>query len=201
MSEDKVEHKNVLLDNTEYTEEEFSNLLNDFEFKQKGKEADIETINKFGDTLSLDPVTKKAAWESSAEDESQETNNETTEITSHTDLTKIREENDAELKRRNVNTPQFLESINGKVYFDSPFIANQFKKLPQTTKIRQKVVKVFDLSINTQLEEFNTLLNTYIYDFSNIGNFNYQLQTFESANTWKALVMYDLLEFQNPFNK
>ena len=198
MSEKAIQE--ILNNQNEFTEEEFAKLLKDHELENKGSEADTKTVSTYGDTLSLDPVEKKNAWDDDKQDSPLE-NDIVSNITSSTDLSVIQKENENELKKRHINPPQPLETIQGKVYFDSPFIAQQSKKLPKSTKIRQKVVKVFDLSNSENLEEFNTLLNNYINDFSNIANLNYQLQTFESANTWKILAMYDILEFQNPFSK
>lgn len=189
-----VDIQKLLETQSEFTEEEFSSLLKEHELANKGNGADVQTVKEYGDTLTLTPAEKQHAWESESNDSG------VSSITSETDLSTIQKNNEEDLKRRNINPPQPLETIQGKVYFDAPFIAQQAKKLPKTTRIRQKVVKVFDLSNQTDLEEFNTLLNHYIFDFSNIANLNHQVQIFESANTWKVLASYDILEFQNPFS-
>ena len=189
----------ILQEKNDFTEEEFELLLKNHEFQDKGSGADTQITESYGDTLSLNPVKKEYATDVSTTDSTEESFEKG--ITSKTDINKLLDEAADELKTRRAATPTAIESIGGVVYYDSPFVAQQAKKLPHTTRIRQKVVKVFDLSITEQVSEFNDLLNKYIYDFSNIGNLNYQLQTFEAANTWKALVMYDILEFKNPFHK
>ena len=82
------------------------------------------------------------------------------------------------------------------MFFDKPFVKDQVKKIPNSVRLKEKVVTVLDLSNPKELEEFNRLLNLYAQDLSSISNLNYQLKTFE--NTWKALVFYDVFEFQNP---
>lgn len=117
-------------------------------------------------------------------------------------VTGINSENIKELQESTVNhiqsrdKPSPVERVGGKMFFDKPFVKDQVKKIPNSVRLKEKVVTVLDLSNPKELEEFNRLLNLYAQDLSSISNLNYQLKTFE--NTWKALVFYDVFEFQNP---
>lgn len=198
--EKPVNLSDIIESKNEFTEEEFNKLLQEYEFADKGNGADTDVTSLYGDTLSLAPAKKQHAHAEVKQPETQVTPGDKEEITSATDLSAIRKEEQQQVEAKLAKKPNPICTVDGKTYYDSPFIAKQQQKFPKSTRIREKVVKVFDLSEKDNLVEFNNILNDCMQDFSNIANFQYQLKTFENANTWKVLAMYDIVEFQNPFS-
>ena len=69
------------------------------------------------------------------------------------------------------------------------------------SRIKQKVVKVYDLGDEKDIVEYNDLMNKSFNETENISNFKtVQLQFSAQSDTFKALVMYDILEFSNPLD-
>lgn len=99
---------------------------------------------------------------------------------------------------RSITTTETDKFGNKVCFYDKPFVQEQLKTFPNTVRIFQKKVEVFDLGNEKELTRFNDLLNIVSKPFSNISNFTYNIKAFDNIATWKALVAYDILEFKNP---
>ena len=85
-------------------------------------------------------------------------------------------------------------------WYAKPFLKGQ-KSNPMMSRIKQKVVKVYDLGDEKDIVEYNDLMNKSFNETENISNFKtVQLQFSAQSDTFKALVMYDILEFSNPLD-
>lgn len=96
------------------------------------------------------------------------------------------------------NIPKNTYRSAKKEYFDKPFIKNQYKTMPNTCRLKRTVVNVYNLDDKEDLEKFNGLLNDCAQEFTNITNLRHQIKFTENTGTWKVLVLYDVLEFENP---
>ena len=86
------------------------------------------------------------------------------------------------------------------VWYEKPFLKGQ-KNNPSMSRIKQKVVKVYDLGDAKDIVEYNDLMNKSINEQENISNLKtVQLQFSTQSDTFKALVIYDILEFKNPLD-
>jgi hypothetical protein len=69
------------------------------------------------------------------------------------------------------------------------------------SRLKRRVVKVFDLENEETLQEYNDVMNQSLNDNSNIANFKtVQLKFSEQTGTFKALAIYDIVEFKNPLD-
>ena len=85
-------------------------------------------------------------------------------------------------------------------WYGKPLLKGQ-KSNPMMSRIKQKVVKVYDLGDEKDIVEYNDLMNKSFNETENIANFKtVQLQFSAQSDTFKALVMYDILEFSNPLD-
>ena len=85
-----------------------------------------------------------------------------------------------------------------KVYQNKPFIKNQIKVARNSTRIKERVIKVFDLAMDLDLKQLNSLVNNSIKEDTAINNLVLREHFSEKDGTWKVLATYDILEFTNP---
>lgn len=90
------------------------------------------------------------------------------------------------------------EKNNKKIYQDKPFIKNQVKVAHNSTRIKERLIKVFDLSKEEDLKKLNELTNQSIREDTSIENLVLREHFSEKDGTWKILATYDILEFTNP---
>lgn len=128
-------------------------------------------------------------------------------------IRKKADEAENSVKSINLNTQQFIypdnledliknsnqqERSNKKNYQDKPFIKDQYRVARKSTRIKERLINVFDLSKDDDLKKLNELTNQSIKEDTAIANLNLREHFSEKDGTWKVLATYDILEFTNP---